>query len=52
MDGKSDRLRDGPLVPHILPVVQAPEVQLYLLSTADSYRRRDGEEDWEPTEHT
>ena len=51
VDGEGDRLRDGPLVPHLLPVVDAPEVQLYLVPAADANRRRHREEDREPAEH-
>ena len=51
MDGKGDGLRDGPLVPNLLPVVQPPKVQLDLLSAAHPNRRRDREEDGEPAEH-
>ena len=52
VNGEGDGLGDGPLVPHILPVVDAPEVELDLVSTADANRRCHGKEDWKPTEHT
>ena len=51
VDGEGDGLRDGPLVPHILPVIDAPEVKLKLISLADANRCCHGEKDGEPAEH-
>ena len=47
VNGEGDGLGDGPLVPHILPVVDAPEEKLNLISLADTNGRRHQEEDRE-----
>ena len=47
VDGEGDWIGYGPLVPHILPVVDAPEEKLNLISLADTNGRRHQEEDRE-----
>ena len=41
VNGEGDGLGDGPLVPHILPVVDAPEVKLNLMNGRSRHEDRE-----------